>query len=236
MRTRLPEINGTGYLTVSLVFMTKQDSDQVSTATGADAAVSDISRRMKEDSLLRTLHNVTGLTVRSNAPHFDLGGSWIKTSAEFVLESHPSTLTAVVSFVRETLQLLRFPDQASIIRTCAALTESLDNALYHGNLELSSALRKDDASEWESAVAERRQQSPYKDRQIFVRAELSSQEVVISIRDEGPGFNPAALPDPTDPDHIGCACGRGVFLVRTFMDEVRYNDKGNEITLVKRAG
>jgi anti-sigma regulatory factor (Ser/Thr protein kinase) len=216
--------------------MTKQDSDQVSAAARAVEAVSDTSRWMKEESLLRTLHNVTGLTVRSNAPHYDPRGSWVKTSAEFVLESHPATLTAVVGFVRETLELLSFPDQASIVRTCAALAESLNNALYHGNLELSSALRKDDTNEWDSAVAERRRQSPYKDRHIFVRAELSSQEVVISVRDEGPGFNPATLPDPTDPDHIGCACGRGIFLVRTFMDEVRYNDKGNEVTLVKRAG
>ena len=95
-------------------------------------------------------------------------------------------------------------------------------------------LRQDDGKFWEAAIAERRALSPYKDRQIFVKTELSQQEVVISIRDEGPGFNPDALPDPTHPDHIGCACGRGVFLVRNFMDEVHYNEKGNEVTLVKR--
>lgn len=217
--------------------MTDQDRDDILASTGgATGAVGDISRWTKEESLLRTLRCVSGLSIHSNDAHFDLRGAWIKTTAEFVLEGVPSTLAAVVTFVRETLQLLRFSDQGTIIRTCVALTESLDNALYHGNLELSSDLRQGEGHEWENAVAERRASSPYKDRHIFVRTELSQREVVIAIRDEGPGFNPDLLPDPTAPNNIGCVCGRGVFLVRNFMDEVRYNDKGNEVTLVKRTG
>lgn len=184
--------------------------------------------------MLRTVNGVAGLSVRSNQPYYDAVGAWVKTTAEFVLDSRPGTLSPVVAFVREALQLLRFSDQGTIVRTCVALSESLDNALYHGNLELSSDLRQDDGECWEAAIAERGMLSPYKDRQIFVRTELSTQEVVISIRDEGPGFDPASLPDPTDAEHLSCACGRGVFLVRTFMDEVRYNEKGNEVTLVKR--
>lgn len=186
--------------------------------------------------MLPTLRGATGLTVRSNHSQYDGVGEWVKSSIEFTLESRPATVTAVVGFIRETLQLLRFSDQSTIIRTCVALTESLDNALYHGNLELSSDLKQEDGVGWEAAIAERRNSSPYKDRQIFVRAELSKKEVVISIRDEGPGFNPNALANPTDPDRLDCVCGRGVFLVRSFMDEVRYNEKGNEITLVKRTG
>ncbi|MDB5338992.1 MAG: Sigma-54 dependent transcriptional regulator [Planctomycetaceae bacterium] len=162
--------------------------------------------------------------------------AWDRTTAEFILDNNSSTVTALVSYVRETLQLLKFSDQSTIIRTCVAITEALDNALYHGNLELSSDLRKESGEAWEAAVAERRQLSPYKDRSIFVRAELSRKEVSVTIRDEGPGFDPSKLPDPTDPNNLECISGRGVFLVRTFMDEVRYNDKGNEITLVKRCG
>lgn len=162
--------------------------------------------------------------------------AWDRTATEFVLDNSSATVTALVSYIRETLQLLKFSDQSTIIRTCVALTEALDNALYHGNLELSSELRKGSGEAWEKAVAERRQTSPYKDRSIEVRVELSRHEISVTIRDEGPGFDPSKLPDPTDPDNIENVCGRGVFLVRTFMDEVRYNDKGNEITLVKRGG
>ena len=59
-------------------------------------------------------------------------------------------------------------------------------------------------------------------------------EATYVIRDEGRGFDPAALSDPTSPQNLDRLTGRGLFLIRTFMDEVRHNDVGNEITLVKR--
>ena len=54
------------------------------------------------------------------------------------------------------------------------------------------------------------------------------------VRDDGRGFDPSKLPDPTDPANLQKCCGRGLFLIRTFMDEVRFNDTGNEITMIKR--
>jgi anti-sigma regulatory factor (Ser/Thr protein kinase) len=54
------------------------------------------------------------------------------------------------------------------------------------------------------------------------------------IRDEGPGFDPRQLPDPTAPTNLEKPSGRGLLLMRTFMDEVVYNDAGNQVTLVKR--
>ena len=55
-----------------------------------------------------------------------------------------------------------------------------------------------------------------------------------TIRDEGPGFDVNNLPDPTDPANLEKPSGRGMLLIRMFMDAVRYNDMGNEITLEKR--
>ncbi len=54
------------------------------------------------------------------------------------------------------------------------------------------------------------------------------------IRDEGPGFDPAQVSDPTYRSNLDKPYGRGLFLIRAFMDEVLFNDKGNEITLIKR--
>ncbi len=219
-----------------IVVLTEHDRDQATAAALIRGTVGDIPGRRLEDSLLRTLRSVTGLTIRTDHRHHDLMEAWDRTTAEFVLDNRSATVTALVSYLRETLQLLRFSDQGTIIRTCVALTEALDNALYHGNLELSSELRKGSGEAWEAAVNERRETSPYKERSIFVRAELSRTEMSVTIRDEGPGFDPGKLPDPTEADNLESVCGRGVFLVRNFMDEVRYNDKGNEVTLVKRCG
>jgi hypothetical protein len=54
------------------------------------------------------------------------------------------------------------------------------------------------------------------------------------IADEGPGFDTRSIPDPTDPENFLRPSGRGLLLIRTFMQETYHNEAGNEITLVKR--
>ena len=54
------------------------------------------------------------------------------------------------------------------------------------------------------------------------------------VRDQGKGFDPTQLPDPTEPENVGRVNGRGLFLIRTFMDEVTFNSQGNEITMIRR--
>ena len=83
-------------------------------------------------------------------------------------------------------------------------------------------------------LAERRQQQPYCGRRVFIGAEETRSGVTYSIRDEGPGFDPSTLSDPTDPSNLEKLSGRGLLLIRTFMDEVHHNPTGNEITMVKR--
>ena len=67
-----------------------------------------------------------------------------------------------------------------------------------------------------------------------MEARITRYEAAFAIRDEGAGFDPDALPDPTDPANIEKTSGRGIFLMRAFMDEVLYNDVGNAVVLVKR--
>ena len=116
-----------------------------------------------------------------------------------------------------------------------ALGEAIINAVEHGNLELDSALREsDDGSGYARLRDQRMTEPPYRDRRVEVIARLTKREAVYTIRDEGPGFNPDLLPDPTDPESLMRPYGRGMMLIRTFMDEVRHNEAGNEITLIKR--
>ena len=57
---------------------------------------------------------------------------------------------------------------------------------------------------------------------------------MIVIRDEGNGFAPEEVPDPTAPERIPLPSGRGIMLMRTYMDEVSYRDNGREVRVVKR--
>jgi anti-sigma regulatory factor (Ser/Thr protein kinase) len=65
-------------------------------------------------------------------------------------------------------------------------------------------------------------------------ARESVDNVVYIIRDEGPGFDPSLLPDPTDQANLKMISGRGLLLIRTFMDEVHHDPTGTQITMIKR--
>lgn len=64
---------------------------------------------------------------------------------------------------------------------------------------------------------------------VGVHAEVRVETVRVAVSDEGKGFDPQALPDPTLPDTLERECGRGVFLIRNLADRVEFNDRGNTI-------
>jgi serine/threonine-protein kinase RsbW len=65
---------------------------------------------------------------------------------------------------------------------------------------------------------------------------LSPRKIRVEITDEGPGFNPASLPDCTDSAHVDRPCGRGVRLMRAFMSHVEFHERGNHVVLEKERG
>ena len=83
-------------------------------------------------------------------------------------------------------------------------------------------------------IEQRLRDEPYRSRRIFVDAQITSQEARFVVRDEGSGFDVQSLPTVDDPQALQGRVGRGLVLIRTFMDEVRYNDVGNEITMIHR--
>lgn len=119
-------------------------------------------------------------------------------------------------------------------RVGVALEEAFLNAIIHGNLDVSSKLRDADDGSFEKLIALRMGQPQYAARRVKVLAKFTRREARFIIRDEGNGFDVSKLPDPTDPENIARAHGRGVLLIRTFMDRVSYNSKGNQVTLVKQ--
>ena len=92
-----------------------------------------------------------------------------------------------------------------------ALAEALANAIAYGN--------RHDTS-----------------RVVRVRVEADWQGVRIHVRDDGAGFDPAAVPDPTLPQNLEREAGRGLFVLRHLVDHVAFNATGNEICLTLRAG
>jgi serine/threonine-protein kinase RsbW len=90
-----------------------------------------------------------------------------------------------------------------------ALDEAFVNAVKHGN--------KFDAN-----------------KLVRITADVSPEEARFTIEDEGDGFNVAEIPDPLDPQNLFKTSGRGVLFIYNIMDEVKYNERGNRLTMVKR--
>ena len=89
------------------------------------------------------------------------------------------------------------------------LTEALSNAMIYGNAS-----------------------DPKK--RVRVEVTVRVEEVAVRVTDQGVGFDPTTVPDPTLPDNISKSGGRGIFLMKSLMDEVRFNEQGNSVTLVLR--
>lgn len=73
-------------------------------------------------------------------------------------------------------------------------------------------------------------------RVVRVRVEVGRDVVRIYVVDDGEGYDPSRLPDPTHPDNLERDYGRGLFVIRHLVDDVAFNEKGNGICLTLRAG
>ena len=69
-------------------------------------------------------------------------------------------------------------------------------------------------------------------KRVTVEVAIQESSITARITDEGTGFDPRAVPDPTLPENLLKANGRGIFLMRKLLDEVHFNDQGNSVTLV----
>ena len=74
------------------------------------------------------------------------------------------------------------------------------------------------------------------DKCVHVHCHVTDERVKIVIEDEGPGFDPGDVPDPTEDENLDKPSGRGLMLMRSFMSRVEYNDKGNCVVMEKVRG
>ena len=133
----------------------------------------------------------------------------IHESIEFELPGVLSVMHVVLEY------LLKRVDKVGVVKTdesnlFVALDEAFVNAIKHGN--------KFDAS-----------------KNIRIAADVSKDEARFTIEDEGEGFDVNNIPDPLDPQNLFKPSGRGVLFIYNIMDEVKYNERGNRLTMVKKS-
>lgn len=120
--------------------------------------------------------------------------------------SELENLTAVESLIVRVCQSVGVHEDV-YGNVLIAVTEAVNNAIIHGNKFV-------------------------KDAPVDLKVFDDNSSFCFLVSDNGPGFDHRNLPDPTAPENIEKENGRGVFLMRNLADEVEFNDRGNEVTVV----
>ncbi len=132
------------------------------------------------------------------------------TRVSYTLESSLESVNKAEQAARDIAVKTGF-DEEEIDRIAMSVREATVNAVLHGN-----------------------QYDPKK--RVTIAFESTPESLSVAVRDEGKGLDPGIIPDPLAPENLLKQSGRGIFLIRAFMDEVRFRsmDPGTEITLIKR--
>ena len=237
----MPEVNGLELVTairerhplVPVVLMTSKGCEELAVEALALGAAGYVPKRTLAWKLPEAVCKVLAVSGRQRS-HTRLMGCMTQSNSAFVLENDCALIPPLVTYLQESVAQLGL---------CA---RGRPHAHRHrpgggpGQRPLPRQPRdrlrspRHDERAYRALVQQRRRAPPYRDRRIHVEATLGGAGAAFEIRDEGPGFDPSGLPDPTDPANLEKCSGRGILLMQTFMDAVRFNDRGNAVTLVKR--
>jgi serine/threonine-protein kinase RsbW len=136
-----------------------------------------------------------------------MGHPALSGAKQMVISSDPQEARRVQDEIEHILKSQHFGDK-DIFSIRLALEEALVNAIKHGN-------RCD------------------RNKKVHISYRILPERFDIAITDEGPGFDPQEVPDPTAIENLERPCGRGLMLMRHYMNEVSYSASGNSVAMTK---
>lgn len=122
-----------------------------------------------------------------------------------VLESEMNSISQVEKLIDAQAQMLSIDDEV-YGKYMLSVVECVNNAIVHGN--------KMD-----------------KNKKVTMHYHISNTKIEVTVSDEGDGFDPDSLPDPTAEENLERDCGRGIFLMRHLSDELEFANNGRTITM-----
>ena len=226
------------YPEVPVILVTAHGSESLAVEALEQGAASYVPKSQLADLLLETVDDVLSLS-RADRSYARLIDCLQGAEFTFALTNDPELLDPLVDLAQQMIAGIGLCDVTDRFRVGVALKEALLNALHRGNLEITideaqRARSGAEAGGVERLVRERCATAPFKNRKIYVDMRITGQEARFVIRDEGPGFDTASAPASADLSGMQSTSGRGLVLMRSFMDDVSFNGRGNEVTLVKR--
>ena len=189
-------------------------------------------KTINNQDLERTLDRIISLSEGFNSG--DYAKSYLlQETRSLEIGNDFEGVNKIVAFISQDLPNYGILNKEQLFRMNILLKEAIENAIFHGNLAMDSYIRRDNPKLFYKTVLQKRDIEPYNDRKVSINYEISSNSAKYVVRDEGKGFAHADLLDLVDPDNLLQIKGRGLVMIVNFMDEVFWNERGNEITMVR---
>ena len=234
---QMPEVDGLelvrvvrkSHPQVPIVLTTGKGSEEIAAQALNEGAAGYVPKSHLSTMLVPTVRGILNI-LKSQRHYGELLQRADGARFNFTLNNDPRHFPPLIDFCEKLIGGMVRMDRIERLRIAIALEQALHNALFRGNLEISGSYKfpigeriTDESLEF--LVNDRMNSMPYRDRKIFVQIKLTRSSFTARIRDEGPGFDPqtAVSWDRCD--------SRGLILMNSFMDEVRYNEQGNEVAI-----
>lgn len=228
----------THYPGVPVILMTAYGNEALAMTALEQGAASYVPKSHLPAKLADTVEEVLEL-ARADRSHHRLIQCLRETRFVFTLENDVALIDPLVDLVQQMVTGIELVDFTGRLQIGVALKQAMLNALFHGNLQITrdqlDNVEGDLLQMNEQSLMERRaSESPYCDRRVHLEIDLNKELAKFVVRDDGPGFDTTKVPDASQPGGLERSGHRGLALIRSFMDEVTFNDAGNEITMIKR--
>lgn len=248
----MPEVNGlelvqcmrNDFSHIPAILVTGHGSEDLAAEALQKGAAGYVPKNQMAQSLNDTIIDVLGV-MRTDASYARLISTLRKNVFLFELPNDPMLIQPLIGLLMQVSAGMELLPSVEMVRLSVAVEHAIANAMCHGNLELSfderpthHAMAREGALT--DVMKERLSQSPYRDRSVEVEAIATHQEIRVRIKDGGKGFDTSLVPQSGKLDaqavfdESDASRGKGLVLMASFVDELIFNEKGNEVTLVKR--
>ncbi len=180
-----------------------------------------------EEQVLKNLRDDITVILIEQAPPYEM--RWVGNT--LFANVFDNRLYIISNFARNFLDEIKTRQPSlNISKHYPVMIEMVTNAIEHGNLRLN--IQKG-SMEYAELYTKRLNDPRYSQKQVNVRAELKKNSVIYTVKDDGEGFDWHAFiaRNPT-PEELWGIQGRGIYIIREMSDEIHFNDKGNEITVM----
>ncbi|MEM7456687.1 MAG: response regulator [Planctomycetota bacterium] len=217
------------YPQVPVVLMTAHGSENIAAQALANGAASYVPKNELAESLVETVMHILAMSD-TDSRYKSLIRCATRTEFEFNLENDPGVIDPLIDLVQQLISSQEMMEHHDRVRVGVAVEHALLNAMFRGNLEIT---RGEHPVLNRELINERAAELNRRDRRVYFRFLIVPEMVEFTIRDDGDGFDTQTVPTAGDPDSFRDGSGRGLVLMTTFMDEVEFSDKGNEVHMRK---